>query len=328
MNDVARVAGVSRGSISNYINGRRTKPATQLKIEAAIEQLNYVPNATARALKTNKSNYVVLIIPTVNTPFFSELSYHMQLSLNQFGYKMILCNSNSNPEDEIDYIQMANMQKVAGIITMSYSDIADIVSPNIPLVAIEKPVSPQFPLVVSDNYAGGQLAAKQLQTLGAKKLLFISKAPVKNISSIREKGFKDFCTKNNLSVSTFLASDSPYFINDFEAFIINHTHNHDFAYDGIFSDADEYASDFWHLLMQQHIDVPNTVQIIGFDAAHVYKRQKIFLSSIRQPVEAIAKTTVEKLYEQMASQHPVSQATITTLPVTFQQGFTTKKVRP
>ena len=76
MNDVARVAGVSRGSISNYINGRRTKPATQLKIEAAIEQLNYVPNATARALKTNKSNYVVLIIPTVNTPFFSELSYH------------------------------------------------------------------------------------------------------------------------------------------------------------------------------------------------------------------------------------------------------------
>ncbi|MFT9022266.1 MULTISPECIES: hypothetical protein [Lactobacillaceae] len=77
-------------------------------------------------------------MPTVNTPFFSELSYFIQIELNKFGYKMILCNSNSNYQEEIEYIEMANTQKVAGVITMSYSDISELVAPSIPLVAIEK----------------------------------------------------------------------------------------------------------------------------------------------------------------------------------------------
>ncbi|GMA68968.1 hypothetical protein GCM10025879_02140 [Leuconostoc litchii] len=72
MNDVASLAGVSRGSVSNYINGRSNRPEIKLKIEKAIKELHYIPNATARALKTSRSNYVVFILPTVNTPFFQS----------------------------------------------------------------------------------------------------------------------------------------------------------------------------------------------------------------------------------------------------------------
>ncbi|API73010.1 MULTISPECIES: LacI family DNA-binding transcriptional regulator [Leuconostoc] len=323
MNDVASLAGVSRGSVSNYINGKKTKPNTQKKIAQAIAELNYVPNAMARSLKTSQSNFVVFIIPTVNSPFFSELSYYMQQELQKNGYKMILCNSNNRSEDEIEYIQMANTQKVAGLITMSYADAANLIATDIPLVSIEKKVSDQVPLVVSDNYSGGQLAGKTLVNSGAKRLLFISKAPVRNISAIREEGFFDYCREHNITVDRFVTRDIANFVDDFATFINENTINTTFNYDGIFSDSDEFASDFYFLLTQKGINVPKDVQIIGFDGARIYSRQQIFLSSIKQPTAEIAKSSVEKLLSQMNQKNTTASHNHVTLPVHFVKGMTT-----
>lgn len=324
MNDVASLAGVSRGSVSNYINGRPNRPEIKHKIEQAIRDLNYIPNATARALKTNRSNYVVFILPTVNTPFFSELSYFIQIELNKFGYKMILCNSNSNYQEEIEYIEMANTQKVAGVITMSYSDISELVAPSIPLVAIEKKISNQFPTIVSDNYAGGHLGAEQLHKRGAKKLLFVSKAPIKDVSERRRQGFIDYCQENNLRYDIMLAEDKRDFSSDYDHFIDNHLINGKFQFDGVFSDTDEYASDFWHLLVKHQVLVPKDVQIIGFDAAKIYPRQPIFLSAIRQSTEKMAAIAVQKLLTQFKSEKIDKDNLITILPVSYTQGITTK----
>ncbi|MCT8383726.1 LacI family DNA-binding transcriptional regulator [Leuconostoc mesenteroides] len=324
MNDVASLAGVSRGSVSNYINGKKTKPNTQKKIAEAIAELNYVPNATARSLKTSQSNFVVFIIPTVNSPFFSELSYYMQQELQKNGYKMILCNSNNRSEDEIEYIQMANTQKVAGLITMSYADAANLIATDIPLVSIEKKVSDQVPLVVSDNYSGGQLAGESLVKSGAKRLLFISKAPVRNISAIREQGFFDYCHEHNITVAKFVTRDIANFVDDFATFINKNTVNTTFKYDGVFSDSDEFASDFYFLLTQKGINVPKDVQIIGFDGARIYSRQQIFLSSIKQPTAEIAKSSVEKLLSQMNQKTTTTAShNHVTLPVHFVKGMTT-----
>ena len=205
--------------IRDSINGKKTKAETQAKIKEAIATLNYVPNAMARALKMSKSNFVVFIIPTVNSPFFSELSYYMQQELQRHAYKMILCNSNNSSEEEIEYIQMANAQKVAGLITMSYANVANLIDTNIPLVSIEKRVSQNVPLIISDNYMGGRLAGETLTNLGAKRLLFVSKKPVKNISAVREKGFLDYCQENHIFVDVFLARKKINFIGDFKRFV-------------------------------------------------------------------------------------------------------------
>ncbi|SQG13273.1 transcriptional regulator [Streptococcus sobrinus] len=90
INDVAKLAKVSRGTVSNFINGKPIRKENRERIAEAIRQLNYVPNVMARELKTSKSSTVVFIVPTNWTPFFSELVYHMQVELDQNGYKMIL----------------------------------------------------------------------------------------------------------------------------------------------------------------------------------------------------------------------------------------------
>ncbi|WP_253286011.1 LacI family DNA-binding transcriptional regulator, partial [Aerococcus mictus] len=85
MNDVAKLAGVSRGTVSNYINGVKVKEASQIKIQEAIEQLNYVPNNNARALKLNRTNIIAFILPNTLSPFFSELTYYVQQEIESYG---------------------------------------------------------------------------------------------------------------------------------------------------------------------------------------------------------------------------------------------------
>ncbi|WP_034989681.1 LacI family DNA-binding transcriptional regulator [Liquorilactobacillus sucicola] len=327
MNDVSRLAGVSRGTVSNYINGLKVRPAAQERIENAIKKLNYVPNAAARTLKTNRSSYVVLIIPRVDTPFFSELSYCMQQVLKENGYKMILCNSNSRPQEEFEYIQMAKTQKVAGIITMSYADIRELVPPDIPLVALENKVADFFPLITSDNYHGGSLAASKLYSLGARKLLFISKAPVKDVSQIREQGFRDYCEDNKIEHDRFVAQNKANFVDDFRYFIESEVTDKKFKYDGVFSDSDEYVSDFWYLLQQRKIAVPEEVQLIGFDGARVYPRQQVVVSSIKQPVTEITRQAFKSLQQQLIGKNNTQNEMYEplVLPVSFIQGQTTKQ---
>lgn len=322
MNDVAKLAGVSRGSVSNYINGKKTKLITTRKIERAISSLDYIPNAMARSLKTQKSNFVVFIVPTVNSPFFSEITFYIQQALQEKGYKMILCNSNNISDQEIDYIRMANMQKVAGLITISYANASNLIKANVPVVSIEKHISDNVPVVVSDNYQGGRLAAEILAKKGAKRLLFISRRPVINISAVRERGFFDYCNDNNINVSRFFARKKKNFILDFKDFIVENIHNQRFSYDGIFSDSDEYAGDFYNLLIQKGINIPNDVQIIGFDGARVYSRQKVLLSSIRQQTSIIAKESVRHLIQHIEQIKVDDNECI--VPISFVQGATTK----
>ena len=172
INDVAEAAGVSRGSVSNYLNNKKVSDKIKLKIEAAIKELNYIPNSSARDLRSKESKFVVFIIPTVWSPFFSELTYYIQNELNSSGYKMILCISDSDFNKEKEYIELATSQKAAGIISISYSQMNDFVRPGMPLVSIEKEPTGRFSMVSSDNYEGGKLAAQKLIEKGAETLIY------------------------------------------------------------------------------------------------------------------------------------------------------------
>ena len=105
INDVAEAAGVSRGSV------KKVSDKIKLKIETAIKELNYIPNSSARDLRSKESKFVIFIIPTVWSPFFSELTYYIQNELNSSGYKMILCISDSDFNKEKEYIELATSQK-------------------------------------------------------------------------------------------------------------------------------------------------------------------------------------------------------------------------
>ena len=119
MKDVAHLAGVGLGTVSRVVNGYNVKESTLKKVQDAIEELNYQPDEYARGLKTNRSNTIAIILPTIWHPFFSEFAYHVEKNLSKKNYKLFICNVESDASTEIEYIEMLKNNKVDGIIELA-----------------------------------------------------------------------------------------------------------------------------------------------------------------------------------------------------------------
>ena len=192
MKDVAALANVGVGTVSRVLNSSGSvKESTRRKVEAAMKELNYIPNAYARGLKMNKTNTVALIIPTIWHPFFSEFAYYVESNLAEHKYKMLLCNSDVSSDKELEYIQMVQENKVDGIIGITYSDLDNFVSSHLPFVTIDRHFKEETVCVTSDNFHAGQLAVEKLVEKGCHKLGYIgthSRFPTETTK--RRDGFK------------------------------------------------------------------------------------------------------------------------------------------
>lgn len=321
MDDVAKKAGVSRGTVSNVINNVKVKAASKEKVDAAIKALGYVPNIAARELKTNKTSMVVFIVPTIWNPFFSELTYYLQKELFAHGLKLLLCNSEEDYTKELEYIEMAKQHKVMGIISVSYSDIASYLDPSIPFVSIERYYNERIPSVTSDNIGGAHLAVETLVARGCKKLLYVTRKNEKNSSMIdRLQGFVDYVKLHEIEYDIFNPVVASY---DFRSELTWYLqkvlkNNH---YDGIFCGSDRYANYVVEILREEGYRVPEDIQVIGFDGATNYEHDALRVSTIAQPIAELAAEAVKLLID-LGNQNVRTSQIV--LPVTFVDAGTTK----
>lgn len=321
MNDVAKRAGVSRGTVSNVINNVKVKEDSRIKVEKAIKELGYCPNENARGLKMNRTSTIVFILPTIWNPFFSELAFRIQLELRKYNLKMLLCNSKDDYLIELEYLKMAQQNRVDGIIAVTYSDIEPYLNTNVPIVSIERIFNETIPTISSDNYAGGYLAAQKLCESGCKNLLLVGKAQTKNEAvDKRQRGFVDYCQQHRVNYELFYTRDN---VEDFEEHVhafISEQYQHQIKYDGIFAVTDRYAYYCMEQLADLSIEVPYQVQVIGYDGAKSHQHERHTISTIRQPIELLAESAVEALINMIEGQEvqPFVQ-----FPVQFIKGKTT-----
>lgn len=324
INDVAKLAGVSRGTVSNVINNIKVREKSYIAVKKAIEELGYVPNQYARALKTNRTNTIAFILPTIWNPFFSELTFYIEKEARKRGYKLLLCNSDDNSAIEMTYITMAKENKVDGIISITYSDIEKYLLSSIPVVSLERSLGDTIPFVASDNIKGGELAAEKLIEFNCKRITCIGRCAEKNKAvKNRAKGFKNYCEKNKISYDIFFTDKSTEVKKEFSLWIkdyIKENFSKEKKFDGIFTVTDRYAETIIDELKKYGLKVPKDVQIIGFDGSKSYKNEKRKISTIRQPVEKLAEKAVENL-DTIINSEMVEKQII--LPVSFIQGETT-----
>lgn len=322
MNDVAKRAGVSRGTVSNYINNIKVKESSRIKIELAIKELGYIPNLAARELKTNTASNVVFIVPTVWNPFFSELTYHLQMELKKIGKKMLLCNSENDYLSEIEYIEMAKQNKVYGIISVSYSNILPYLNESLPYVAIERYYNKSIPYVTSDNINGSKIAVNELYKRKCSNLLHITREIDNNAAlNDRKFGFETACKELNLNYNVFSCEcTSSEFRNEVNKFI-KEVYKKDIKFDGIFCATDRYAQYVVDALDEMKIKIPDDVQVIGFDGVKSYANEHLKISTIKQDVEKLAIEAVNIL-ENIVNKSEVIKSKV--LPVSFLEGKTTK----
>lgn len=323
MKDVAREAGVALGTVSKVINGIPVSEKNRLKVEAAIKALHYEVNTYARGLKIQKSNIVALIIPNTLNPFFATFTDHIESALYKRGMKLLLCCADGIPEKEIDYLNLAINNKVDGIIALTYSDIGNYITRELPIVVFDRFFENQvIPRVASDNFAGGCLAIEKLLEFGCRHPVYIRFHSVfPGESDKRKDGYLYACNKYNIEPDYIDVVDCEETYQIMKEFLDRHKNpDGTLRFDGVFAHTDYHGYQFMKLLEQEGFRVPEDVQIIGFDGITKFGNAEdgLFVSSICQPIEQLAEQCIEILVSE-------NTPSLTLLPVQYKYGGTTKE---
>lgn len=320
LSDVAKKAGVGVGTVSRVLNNSGpVSEKTRIKVNNAINELNYIPNETARIFKTQDPKTVAIIIPSIINPFYAKFTFYAENELEKYGYKLIICNSLLTKD--IKYLQMLQQNKISGAICMSYNDIEDFLQEDFNLVFIDRIFNKNIAYVSSDNYKGGQMAGKYFHDTGIKNVAFMGtySKVVTTESSNRRVGFKDYALEHNLGYFEFLEQDPIQDMSNFADSILSKIDN----FQGIFCECDGFAVELYSKCMQKGIRVPEDLSIIGYDGIYNNPLFSPNLTTIVQPIEELAVACVEIL---MARLDAITVEKRTVLDVNLHIGNTTKPI--
>lgn len=320
MKDVAREAGVALGTVSKVVNGLPVGEDYRVRVEEAIEKLDYRVNSYAKGLRSNKTFLVAVVMPNLTNPFFVRLVNAINKALAARKYRMLFYATDYDPQQEQEFVLLAEQQKVDGIICLSYNPDLKIPA-SIPLISVDRYFGARISCVSSDNYGGGRLAAEKLVENGCRHLAFLRiGSKLTNEPNKRKDGFVSACEALDVPYTLKIVDDgTPY--SAFEEFLREHMRDGRLDFDGIFCVTDSLAYQIINSLKRMNLRVPEDVQIIGFDGTRHFGDMELYCSTIVQPVEEIAETCVNMLLERQLFQAP----SLLCLPVSYAYGGTTWK---
>ncbi|WP_271328141.1 LacI family DNA-binding transcriptional regulator [Lactococcus muris] len=316
---VAEEAGVSKSTVSRYIsqNGYVSQEA-QEKIEAAITKLNFVPNLSARSLKTKHSQIVGLLLPDISNPFFPMLAKGVEKFLKEHGYRVLLGNIGEDNQFEEDYLKVLMQTNAAGVITTN--DFREAFPEiKLPTVIVDRVGQKSDFGVFSDNLSGGKIAAYVIVEAGAKKVAVISGPVTAESINNRFKASIAYLKKTKTHYETFYSQSY-----DFDEILKEAKqvlkHN---DFDSIIAPSDIHAMAYIRELHHLGKRIPEDVQIIGYDDILMSQYMYPALSTIHQDAYEMGYEAAKLIYKLSLGQEIKSRQL--QLPVRYVERETIRK---
>lgn len=163
MDDIAKIAGVGKSTVSRYFNGGYIKEETKLKLKKVVDEYHYEPNAIAQSLKARYSKLVGIVAPCLDSVTSSRVLMNMDQYLKEHGYTAIILNTNHDELRELTSIEQLSRMNVDGIIlmathvTMAHQKIASTL--NIPILFVAQQYDLGYSIVNDDYQAGYEVGA-------------------------------------------------------------------------------------------------------------------------------------------------------------------------
>lgn len=291
MRDVAKAAGVSVGTVSNYIN--RSEPvaaATAVRIQAAIDALGYRVDVTARAFRTGQTYTIGLVVPTITNPYFAEVARAVTHDLWQHGFQTFLCDADADPTRERTFLEQLASRRVDGVLLIHCGDAVELgrlaEHLDVPTVFLDRAVPDQH-AVETDNRLGGELAARHLIDLGHRRVGVLAGGHlVANIGE-RIEGFDR--TFASMSVET---PEPPIVVGPQAlelGYRIDELLRHEPRPTAVFATNDIVAIGAWRTLVELGVRVPEDVSLIGFDDIEMSRLTVPALTTVAQDKPAIGR---------------------------------------
>ena len=313
--DVARLAKVSKTSVSNLLNDRPAKmsSATRDRILKAIKHLDYTPNRSARQLKTGHSSMIGLIVPSVANPFFGIFARHVEDAALEHGYQVLLGNSDRDPEREYKYAEELWGSGVRGIIFSTslgqYEHLNGLIAKGMNIVAFDQSEEPGSVTPIDsigvNNVLASRLLTKHLIALGHRRIGFVS-GPIVTISrkdrllgfqkSIEEAGLEGDSRLIWEGISENFGDTSTIQLGRQGALELLSLKEPPTA---IIAINDMYAFGVYSGARDLGIRVPEDVSVAGIDNLPLSEIVVPALTTVQQPISSIAWLAVKRLVERI-----------------------------
>jgi LacI family transcriptional regulator len=308
--DVALRAGVSVGTVSNVMNHpEKVSAGAVARVTAAIEELGFIRNDSARQLRDGRSKTIGLVVLDVRNPFFTDVARGSEDAAAAAGLSVTLGNSDENPARESSYLDLFEQQRVHGVLISPYSDITDrllrLRQLGIPAVLVDRTsTDSSFSSVSVDDIAGGRLAVDHLIAQGRRRIAFVGGPLVIRQVADRLEGAQQAVAVNPDVTLEVIPVDALSVMEGRAAGLLIRDRRVADRPDGVFAANDLVAMGVLQALMLQGegISVPREIALIGYDDIDFAAAAVVPLSSIRQPSALIGRTAVEILLEEAADQ--------------------------
>ena len=204
INQIAQMAGVSRATVSRYLNDGYVSQEKRAAIRRVIEKTGYVPSRQAKTLRTGKTNVVGVIIPKINSASVSRMVAGITPVLNEAGYQVLLANTSNDEKREVEFLHLfSEKNQVDGVIL-----IATVVTPEheaaiaslpVPVVVLDQNVECCSCVFQNDLDAMHDVASVALRTSRHPAYIGVFEADVA-VGQMRRKGFLAACAEAGVEV--------------------------------------------------------------------------------------------------------------------------------
>lgn len=300
--DVAKEAGVSKSTVSQFLNKRYEymSDKTRKNIEKVIKDLNFHPNHFASNLKKRKTTMVGIIVANILHVFSTELIRIIEKELEKQGIQVIICNADDDPEKEIAYLNLLSSRNVDGLILFptgaNYSEYIQLIKEDIPVVFIDRKIEGiQADTVLLDNEAASFLAVSTLLKYNKDRIAMITE-PVNNLSPRIERieGYKKALSFHNCHFyEELLCSNNLSLLKEDLKKIFESSNKPN----GIIAGNDLVLKEVLSFLKENNISIPEEVSIIAIDDVSYADIYHPSLTTIAQPTREMGLKAAKILLE-------------------------------
>ncbi|MFO1036848.1 MAG: LacI family DNA-binding transcriptional regulator [Geminicoccaceae bacterium] len=324
---VAAMAGVSIATVSRTLtNPDRVSAATRERVLETVRQAGYTPSFAGRNLRAARSMMVLAVVPTIITPFFSQLLLGVDRGLSAHGYGMLVGNLHDSPGKEERLADFVYSGQAEGALLLDgrilrgrHGSLADI---GAPLVAVSVPSDlPSVPTVLVDERGGAAQAARHLLDLGHRRFGYVS-GPPGHIDEERWLGFSETLADAGIAADSVVRWQGDFHVASGLAagtqFLgLRHPPT------AIFAASDMMAIGFIRALHEDGRRVPEDVSIVGFDGIEFADYCEPPLTTVRQPREEMGRTAAEILVRMIQGETLTPAESLVTLDVKLRRGAST-----
>lgn len=302
--DVSLKAGVSPTTVSRVLNNSKlVNEKTKRKVLGIIKEMGYIPNASAKNLRSKKTMTIGVIVTDILVSYNADIIKGIENMANSLQYKIIICDAQDQKEKEIDYLNLLYNRAIDGMIlvtsTLSDEEIIQIAKQGFNIGVIGRNIHHELvSCVYNDNISAVKEVIDHLVDHGHREIVFLGGLKDAVDSSERLEGYLNALKDNNIPFNPRLV-DHGNFSEDggYEAIkrIIEAGH----PFTAVFAANDEMALGVYKAFKELSIKIPEQVAVVGVDNIRVASYVNPRLSTVAQPKYSMGALMTEKLIDQM-----------------------------